>query len=138
MIDSIKKYLLKYKEIITYLIFGGLTTVINFIVYIACTKGFGINEIISNVIAWVISVLFAYITNKIYVFDSKSKDIKTIFKEIISFFACRVATLVVFDIALFWLMVNVLNINDIAVKVINQVLVIVFNYVFSRVIIFKK
>ena len=138
MIEKLKEYLIKKKEIISYIIFGGLTTVVNFAVYIVCAKLFGINEIVANIIAWIISVLFAYITNKIYVFESKSKDIRSVMKEMISFFACRLASLVVFDIFLFWLLVDLCDINDIIVKIINNILTIIANYIFSKIVVFKN
>lgn len=138
MIEKLKEYLTKYKEIISYIIFGGLTTIVNFVVYIICAKLFGIDELVANIIAWVISVLFAYITNKIYVFESKSKDIRNVMKEMISFFACRLASLVVFDIFLFWLLVDLCDINDIIVKIINNILTIIANYIFSKIVVFKN
>ena len=72
----------KNKEIINYLIFGVLTTVVSFVVYFIFAKVFKIDEVISNVISWFFSVLFAFITNKLYVFESKETGKKTLLKEI--------------------------------------------------------
>ena len=133
-----KTMYLQHEEKIKYLIFGGFTTVVNFIVYFIVNNIFKIEELTSNVIAWIISVLFAYVTNKIIVFKSTTTDKKKIFKEIIGFFSARVFTLVLCDILLFVLMVNVMNINSYIVKLILQVVVIILNYIFSKIFIFKK
>ena len=75
---NLKEIYLKYKELINYLIFGGLTTIVNFICYYIFARMIGIDEVISSALSWFFSVLFAYITNKIFVFDSKTKGIKNI------------------------------------------------------------
>ena len=87
--EKIKELIKKNKEIISYLIFGVATTVVSIISYFIFAKIFNINPIISNVLSWLISVLFAYVTNRKYVFESKKTDKKEIIKEIISFFGCR-------------------------------------------------
>ena len=84
-----KELLMKYKEIIMYLVFGVLTTVVNIVVYFLSAELLHINYLISNALAWFLSVLFAYITNRKYVFDSKNNQI---IKEAISFFGSRLAT----------------------------------------------
>lgn len=136
MIQRLIGLYMNYKEVIHYLIFGGLTTLVNFIVYFT-VKWVGIEEWISNAIAWVIAVAFAYITNKIFVFESKTTEKKEILKEISSFFACR-AFSGVLDIGLFWLLVDRLGFNDIIVKIILQIIVILLNYIFSKLWVFKK
>ena len=124
----------KYKEIINYLIFGGLTTLISIITYALFAKVFHIGYLISNVLSWVLAVLFAYITNKIFVFESKSK--KNI-KEITSFFFFRVVSLIM-EMIILYVFVDMLHIDDLVTKIIAQVIVIVSNYVFSKVFVFKK
>ncbi len=124
----------KYKEIINYLIFGGLTTLISIITYALFAKVFHIDYLISNVLSWIIAVLFAYITNKIFVFESKSK--KNI-KEITSFFFFRVVSLIM-EMIILYVFVDTLHIDDLVTKIIAQVIVIVSNYVFSKVFVFKK
>lgn len=135
---KIKEIYFKYKDIILYLIFGGLTTVVNFIVYFIMTDLFKVFEILSNGVAWFISVLFAYITNKLYVFESKTSTFRKMLKEFISFFLSRAFTGILFDILLFSLMFNVFKINDIVTKFIVQIVVIVSNYIFSKLIVFRK
>ena len=124
----------KYKEIINYLIFGGLTTLISIVTYAIFTKVFHIDYLISNVLSWIIAVLFAYITNKIFVFESKSK--KNI-KEITSFFFFRVVSLIM-EMIILYVFVDMLHIDDLVTKIIAQIIVIVSNYVFSKVFVFKK
>ena len=124
----------KYKEIINYLIFGGLTTLISIVTYALFAKVFHIDYLISNVLSWIIAVLFAYITNKIFVFESKSK--KNI-KEITSFFFFRVVSLIM-EMVILYVFVDMLHIDDLVTKIIAQIIVIVSNYVFSKVFVFKK
>ena len=124
----------KYKEIINYLIFGGLTTVVSIATYALFAKVFHIDYLISNVLSWILAVLFAYITNKIFVFESKSK--KNI-KEITSFFFFRIVSLVM-EMIILYIFVDMLHIDDLVTKIIAQVIVIVANYVFSKVFVFKK
>ena len=124
----------KYKEIINYLIFGGLTTLISIVTYAIFTKVFHIDYLISNILSWIIAVLFAYVTNKIFVFESKSK--KNI-KEITSFFFFRVVSLIM-EMIILYVFVDMLHIDDLVTKIIAQVIVIVSNYVFSKEFVFKK
>lgn len=136
--EKIKELFFKYKEIISYLFFGGCTTIVNFVSYYIPARILGIDEIVSNVIAWYVSVLFAYITNKIFVFSSKTESIKQTIKELVSFVLARLFTGALCDVGLFALMIHVLNINDIVSKITTQVLVVVLNYVLSKLVIFKN
>ncbi len=126
----------KYREVLLYLVFGGLTTLINIISFYILRK-FKIQMYISNVIAWIISVLFAFFTNKIFVFESRNKSTKDNIKEAISFFSFRILSLV-FDIAFMYVMVQLLVVNEMISKVISNILVIILNYLFSKLFIFKK
>ena len=135
---TIKGLYLNYKEVINYLIFGGLTTIVNFISYYISARIIGIEEIISSAISWFCAVLFAYITNRMYVFETKTDTIKAFLKEIISFFAFRIISGILCDVGTFALMVEVFHINDIFSKIVTQVMVVILNYIFSKLIIFKK
>ena len=128
----------KYKEVINYLIFGGLSTIVNFVSYYISARIIGIDEVVSSGISWFCAVMFAYITNKIFVFESKSENKKGIIKEIISFIGFRVISGILCDVGTFALMVKVFSINDILSKVITQVMVVIVNYLFSKFFIFKK
>ena len=93
---TIKELILKYKELIVYVIFGGLTTVVNLVVFTLSGMVLGDERyLISNIIAWFAAVIFAYITNKLWVFESKSWDIRVLLKEIPSFFAARVLSFLI-------------------------------------------
>lgn len=138
IINKIKKMCIQRKEIILYLIFGGLTTVINIITYMLIAKVFKIEQVISNIIAWGISVIFAYVVNKIFVFESKTKETKKIIKEMLQFVVARILSLLIFDIAIFAGMIYVFKINDGITKIITQVMIVVFNYVLSKFLIFRK
>ena len=124
----------KYEEIINYLIVGGMTTLVSISIYALFTKCFHINYMIANVISWIISVLFAYITNRIFVFKSKSENIVL---EIYQFFKYRIFSFLI-EIFLMYVFVELINIDDMISKVIVQVIVIVLNYVFSKLFVFKK
>ncbi len=134
MLGSLYK---KYKEIINYLIFGGLTTLVSIVTYALFTKLFLINYLISNVLSWIIAVLFAFITNKLFVFESKSKDKKLVTKEMTNFFFFRIVSLGI-EMVIMYIFVDLLSINDLITKVIAQVIVILSNYIFSKVFVFKK
>ena len=134
MLSSLYK---KYKEIINYLIFGGLTTLVSIGTYAIFTKIFNIDYLISNVLSWIIAVLFAFITNKLFVFESKSKDKKLVSKEITNFFFFRIVSLGI-EMVIMYTFVDLLSINDLITKVIVQVIVILSNYIFSKVFVFKK
>ena len=127
----------KYSEIINYLIVGVLTTLVSIIIYGLFTKLFHVNYMISNIISWIGSVSFAYITNKKFVFKSKCDNEKDVFIEIYQFFKYRVFSLVI-DILLMYLFVEVFSIDDMIAKVIVQFIVIALNYIFSKLFVFKK
>lgn len=136
--EKIKEQYFKYKEIINYLVFGGLATVVNFVTYFIVARLIGIDEVLSSGISWFFSVLFAYITNKLFVFESKTDGIKAILIEMGSFFLARIVSGILCDVGTFALMVNVFNINDLFAKVVTQIMVVIVNYVFSKLIIFRK
>lgn len=133
MIDLFKKY----KEVILYLIFGGLTTLVNIGVYYLCDTILHWGTIASTIIAWFLSVIFAFITNKIFVFESKEISAKKLFFETVSFFACRGFSGLL-DLAIMWTTVDLLHWNGLLMKIISNIFVIIINYVFSKWIIFRK
>ena len=137
LIDLFKKY----QEIIIYVIVGGLTTVVNFVVFYLCKITIGTNTVlrmnISNFIAWVIAVLFAFVANKLCVFNSKSLEKTLVLKEFSGFVAARVfslgAEVVIMNVGILMLMIP-----DMICKLFAQVVIVVMNYFFSKFIIFKK
>lgn len=135
--ENLIKLLKQYKEPILYVIFGGFTTVVNLVSYALFTRLMHIDDFVAIFLSWVLAVFFAYITNKIWVFESKSTEAKQLFKEIVSFASARVATLGL-EYVIMFIGVDMMHINDMIVKVFAQVLVIVANYIFSKLFIFKK
>lgn len=137
MIAKIKELMIKYKGIILYGIFGVLTTIINIATYAICYRVIGIANVPSDIIAWVVGVAFAFITNKLYVFESKSMDKGTFFSELAKFVAARLATGVL-DVAIMFIGVDVMHGPDVILKVASNVIVIILNYVLSKLVVFKK
>lgn len=147
----IKKLFLKYKELISYVFFGVLATIVSILSFKLFDVLLGPElYLLSNVISWIITVIFAYFTNKIWVFESKSWKANVLVKEIVSFFGARVFSLVVEEAGL-WLMIDQMDMGgtswdiltfsisgNMIAKIIMQVVVVILNYVFSKLIIFKK
>lgn len=132
-----KKLYLKFQEQILYVIFGLLTTAVNFLVYTLFTRLVGTEVMYATIIAWIISVVFAFVTNKLYVFKSIKKDKNTILKEIGSFFAARILS-VILELVIMYVFVEIMHYNDMLIKIIANIIVIVVNYVLSKFWVFKK
>ena len=126
----------KYKETLLYLFFGGLTVLVNIVSYFILRE-LSVSLNMSNLLAWVFAVLFAFFTNKIFVFESKARDIGLAIKECISFFGFRIVSLSV-DMGLLFLMVQVLGLGELFFKIVSNIIVIILNYIFSKVFIFKN
>lgn len=122
------------KEMVLYIIFGVLTTLVNIISYLLFAKIFGINNLLSNIIAWVFSIVFAYITNRIYVFESKNENILYEF----SLFVFGRGLSGIVDSILFYTFVVWWMLDDVISKIVINIIVIILNYVFSKWIIFKE
>lgn len=126
----------KNKEVLLYLFFGGLTVVVSVVTYGYFTMGCHMNELVANVISWIIAVLFAFITNRIWVFDKPTDTMGAFLRQLVSFLGGRVLTLLVEE-ALLFVFITCLDFNSMLVKVVAQVVVIVLNYVFSKWFVFK-
>lgn len=149
--NMIKNLITKYKELIVYAVFGVCTTLVNFVTYKLFNMILGDKlYLVSNIVAWLVSVIFAYVTNKLFVFESKSWEIKLVAKEVSSFFAARIFSFVVEEAGLF-LLVDLLKMKEISLtvlgiaisgnmiaKVILAFIVVVLNYFFSKLIVFRK
>lgn len=127
---------MKFKQIILYGICGVLTTIINIVAYWAVSRLFGLAVVTSTVIAWLTAVFFAYWSNRKYVFESTNTSAVAIFFEALYFFGARIAT-GVFDVAFMYVFADVIGFNDVIVKVVSNVIVIILNYVASK-FIFKE
>ena len=151
MINKIKKLAKKYRELITYIIFGVLTTIVSLVSFKIFDSLLGEKlYLLTNIMSWIFAVSFAYITNKLWVFESKSWHGKTVIKELLGFVGARLFSLGVEELGL-WRLIDILNtgalrlsilsldINgNMIAKVIMQIVVIILNYVFSKLVVFKK
>ena len=142
-------------EVFSYLFFGVCTTVVNIVVFQLCCSAMGIHALISNIIAWIFAVAFAYITNRIFVFHSKENSPRGILREVGSFVGARLFSLAV-DEFIIWLMVDVMgyiaverlladilscplkDAKSLFAKVCSNVVVVMMNYVLSKLLIFRK
>lgn len=151
--NSLKDLFIKYKEIIMYLIMGGATTVVNWVVYAgsvsilnewdAAIGSFKLNVLVANVLAWVLAVIFAYVTNKIFVFESYSWEPTFVIKELFLFVTARLATglLEIFGVPFLVGLgfdQTIFGIEGMVCKLAVSVIVVILNYVFSKLVIFKK
>ena len=135
----IKKYYTKYKEIINYLIFGVLTTIVSLttyylLVFTILDANNSLQLQIANIISWITCVTFAYITNKKYVFEPTNKNK---IREISEFYLSRIASLLI-DMLLMFTFVSVLKFNDKIIKLFVQIIIIILNYILSKLFVFKK
>ena len=135
--EWIKKLCIKYKSIILYCIFGGLTTLTDFIVYLTCTRIFHLDEQIATWSAWFFAVLFAFFTNRKWVFNADKTSKRGFLYQLVSFFCSRVASGLL-NSAMIFIFFKKLGINDIVVKIFTSVIVIILNYILSKLIVFRK
>lgn len=134
----------KYEEKWLYLFFGVLTTVVSFItagisknLLEACGLSDSVVGTVSTVISWICAVTFAFVTNRIWVFDSKTTGAKAVFKEGVSFYGGRILTLLV-EVAMMEIGYSMLKFNYWVVKIVANVVVLILNYVISKIFVFKK
>lgn len=127
----------KHKETILYLFFGAFTTLVNIVSYLFFTRVISFNFMVANALAWIIAVLFAYITNKFFVFESKKITFIFLMKEFLSFIGFRLLSGLV-EMIMLYIMINLLLINDFLTKIITNIIVIILNYIFSKMLIFKN
>ena len=127
----------KYEEGINYLFWGGVAFVLSMVLFYIFANMMMIEEQIANVITWIICVIFTYLTNRTFVFQSKVRGLKNIFKEFKDFVTARLLTLVMENVILF-VMIDILTINNMISKLVGQFVVIVSNYFLSKLWIFKN
>ena len=136
--EKIQKFIKKHREVVMYLIFGVLTTVVSLLTYFLCTTlvldaDNALQLQAANVISWIVSVTFAYVTNKIFVFHSQN----AVAREIRKFYLSRFGTLLI-DMALMYILVTAAEINDMTSKIVVQVIVIVSNYILGKFLVFRE
>lgn len=134
---KVRELIEKYWDILSYLFFGVLTTVVNYLVYLPCFNYLGLSAAVSNGISWVAAVAFAYLTNKPFVFKSMDWSMKTVIPELTKFVGCRVASGVGETLILF-LAVDLMGWNGNLWKLVTSVLVVIVNYVASKLVVFRK
>ncbi len=127
----------KYQEVLTYLVFGVLTTVVNYIIYLPCYNLLGIPASVSNIISWAVAVVFAFLTNKPLVFRSHDWSMKTVVPEFLKFVGCRVVSGAL-ETGSLLLTVDILHQNGNIWKLVTSVLVVLLNYAGSKLLVFRK
>ena len=135
--QKLKALMAKYRDVLVYLIFGVLTTAVNYIVYLPCYNVLGLSGSASNAIAWVGAVALAYLTNKPFVFRSHDWSAKTVIPELTKFVGCRIGSGVL-ETAIIFFTVDLLGWNGNVMKLLTSVLVVVLNYIGSKLLVFKK
>lgn len=135
--EKILSLIRKHYDVLAYLVFGVLTTVVNYVIYLPCYNLLGLSAAVSNLIAWVVAVAFAYLTNKPFVFRSHDWSAKTVIPELTKFVSCRVASGAAESLILL-LTVDILHWNGNVWKLITSVLVVVLNYIGSKLLVFRK
>ena len=137
MLEKIQNLLKKHWDILTYLVFGVLTTVVNYLVYLPLYNLLGIPAAVSNIIAWAFAVAFAFLTNKPFVFKSHDWSAKTVVPELSKFVGSRVATGAM-ETGIIFLAVDLMGWNGNIWKIVTSVLVVILNYLFSKLLVFRK
>ena len=137
MLDKIRGLIKKYWYVLVYLFFGGLTTLVNFLVYFPLYNWLALSGTLSNIIAWAVAVVFAYLTNKPFVFRSNDWSMDVVLPEFSKFLGCRVGSGVL-ETAIIWLTVDMFAWNGNLMKILVSILVVILNYVASKWFVFKK
>ena len=137
MLRLLEPFYKKHKAVLLYLFFGGLTTVISIAVFWLFRYPFGLNELVANVLSWVAAVLFAFLTNRVWVFRAPTKTPGEFLRQMASFYGGRVVTLLIEE-AMLAVFITWLGFADMPVKIAAQIVVIVLNYFISKLFIFKK
>ena len=127
----------RYHEIILYLIFGALTTLLDFLVYFPLANLLSVHYLIANLVSWIVAVIFAYVTNRIFVFESTSSAPKDIIVEFLAFIGGRVFSFLVQELLLF-IMVDLMHRSANLSKIIVAIVVIILNYIISKLLVFRK
>ena len=137
MLNQFRSLWEKYRSILIYLIFGVLTTAVNYLVYIPCLNLLGLKASVSNVIAWCVAVLFAFLTNKPFVFESKDWSAKTVVPEFTKFVGTRVASGLM-ETVILMVAVDMLGWNGVIWKLVPNVIVVILNYIGSKLLVFRR
>ena len=134
---KLKELVIKHFDILSYLFFGGLTTLVNYLVYLPCYNWFHMSASASNAIAWVFAVAFAFLTNKPFVFKSHDWSPKVVLPELIRFVGCRIGSGVL-ETAILFVAVDLMHWDGNLLKIITSILVVILNYFGSKLLVFSK
>ena len=137
LFEKIRHLITKYFDILAYLVFGVLTTVVNYLVYLPCYNLLEMSAAGSNVNAWAVAVAFAYLTNKPFVFRSHDWSAKTVIPELTKFVGSRIASGAL-ETGIIFLTVDLLAWNGNVMKLVTSVIVVVLNYIASKLLVFRK
>ena len=137
MVEKIRGLWLSYKAVVIYLIFGVLTTVVSYAIYFPLYNLMLWPATLCNILSWIGAVAFAFVTNKVFVFHSKDWSVKQVSSELFKFVGSRLASLVV-ETAMIFVTVELLHMDGNVVKIVASVLVVIMNYITSKLIVFRK
>lgn len=137
MMEKIKTLIRRHYDVLAYLFFGGLTTVVNYLVYLPCFNLLGFTAAVSNMIAWVVAVAFAFLTNKPFVFKSHDWSAPVLWPELTKFVGCRIGSGLM-ETAIIFVAVDLLHGNGNLWKLVTSVLVVILNYFASKLVVFRK
>lgn len=137
MSEKIKTLFIRYREMIVYLVFGVLTTLVNILVYWPLHNWLSWPAVSANAVAWVVAVLFAFLTNKPFVFRSKDWHPRVLFPELLKFVGCRLASFG-FEEVFLAITVDWLSWHGLVMKILAGIAVVIINYVGSKLLVFRK
>lgn len=137
MINKIRELIVKYMDMLLYLVFGVLTTLVNYAVYLPCLRILGMPAAAANTISWLVSVAFAFLTNKPFVFKSHDWALETVIPELLKFMGTRIASGLL-ETGILFVTVDLLGMNGVVWKIVTSVLVVVANYVGSKLLVFRS
>ena len=137
MIQKIRELIEKYWDIVSYLFFGVCSTIVNYVIYIPCYNFWGMSATVSNLIAWVAAVAFAFLTNKPFVFKSNDWSSKTVIPELTKFVGCRIGSGVAETLILL-VAVDMMGWNGNIWKLFTQIMVVILNYIGSKLLVFRN
>lgn len=135
LLARIKRYITR--ELLLYVLFGVLTTLVSIAVFQLCNITLLLHYAVANIISWIVAVTFAYVTNRLFVFQSRAHTAKAILREIFLFYGARLLSLAIEEGGLY-LLIDVLGVLPLAAKLVMSFVVIAANYIFSKFVVFQR
>ena len=134
---KLRAFLARHYDLLAYLFFGGLTTLVNYAVYLPCYNFLNLSASISNIIAWFAAVAFAFLTNKPFVFHSHNWSARVVLPELVNFVGCRAGSCLL-ETGILWITVDCLQWNGNYMKLLTSIFVVILNYFASKFLVFWK